>query len=104
MRPGRKLQSTIITNESAPVWGTGETFQFLVHIPDSQVLTAIMYDYDVFTKDDEIGRYSFLLPRTWVRNLELMGGVPSSGLFCRHRTMKIMFELFSTVNHCRFKF
>jgi Ca2+-dependent lipid-binding protein len=37
-----------------------EEFQLLVHEPDEQQLNLILYDWDVFSSPDEIGRCSSL--------------------------------------------
>lgn len=48
------LRAQCIQHSSNPQWQ--ETFNLLVHYPESQRLVAVLFDYDVFDRDDEIGR------------------------------------------------
>ena len=57
MRDKRKLKTQIKQNTTKPEWN--EEFQLLVHEPEHQHLTLHMFDYDVLSVDDEIGRASF---------------------------------------------
>jgi hypothetical protein len=50
----RQVTTQIIENCSRPRWN--ERFMLLVHHPEAQDLTAILFDYDTFNQDDEIGR------------------------------------------------
>lgn len=53
-RDKRKLKSQVKGNTYHPVWN--ENFQLLVHEPDHQNLTCILYDWDRLSPSDEIGR------------------------------------------------
>ncbi|KAA6419256.1 MAG: hypothetical protein FRX49_10780, partial [Trebouxia sp. A1-2] len=57
LRDKRKLKTQIKQNTTKPEWN--EEFQLLVHEPEHQVLTLHMFDHDVLSVDDEIGRGSF---------------------------------------------
>ncbi|DBA72057.1 TPA: hypothetical protein ACH3X2_010790 [Trebouxia sp. C0005] len=57
VRDKRKLKTQIKQNTTKPEWN--EEFQLLVHEPEHQVLTLHMFDHDVLSVDDEIGRGSF---------------------------------------------
>ena len=59
MRDKRKLKTQVKENTTRPEWN--EEFQLLVHEPDHQFLTLHMYDHDVLSVDDEIGRASFAI-------------------------------------------
>ena len=61
VRARRKVKTQVKDNASHPVWD--EDAVLLVHYPEHQALTAVLYDYDVFDRDDEIGRCGRL--RTW---------------------------------------
>lgn len=57
VRDKRKLKTQIKQNTTKPEWN--EEFQLLVHEPEHQHLTLHMFDHDVLSVDDEIGRGSF---------------------------------------------
>ena len=57
VRDKRKLKTQIKQNTTKPVWD--EEFQLLVHEPEHQHLSLQMFDHDVLSVDDEIGRASF---------------------------------------------
>ena len=57
MRDKRKLKTQVKQNTTKPVWN--EEFQLLIHEPDHQHLTLHMFDHDVLSVDDEVGRGSF---------------------------------------------
>lgn len=57
MRDKRKLKTQVKQNTTKPVWN--EEFQLLVHEPEHQHLSLHMFDHDVLSVDDEIGRASF---------------------------------------------
>ena len=57
MRDKRKLKTQIKQNTTKPEWN--EEFQLLIHEPEHQHLTLHMFDHDVLSVDDEIGRGSF---------------------------------------------
>ncbi|BDA49969.1 probable Synaptotagmin-5 at N-terminal half [Coccomyxa sp. Obi] len=59
VRTHRRLQSTIKNNRRHPVWN--ETFRLLVHQPDEDRLTCLLYDYDRIRADTLIGRRAYLL-------------------------------------------
>lgn len=59
MRDKRKLKTQVKENTTRPEWD--EEFQLLVHEPEHQHLTLLMYDHDVLSVDDEIGRASFAI-------------------------------------------
>ena len=59
MRDKRKLKTQVKENTTRPEWN--EEFQLLVHEPEHQFLSMIMYDHDVLSVDDEIGRASFAI-------------------------------------------
>lgn len=54
VREKNRVKTQVLENTHRPVWD--EDFSLLVHYPDTQVLTARVYDYDAFDNDDEIGR------------------------------------------------
>ncbi|KAL4853047.1 Synaptotagmin-2 [Chlorella vulgaris] len=54
VRSKNKVKTQCIQHSSNPQWQ--ETFNLLVHYPESQRLVAVLFDYDVFDRDDEIGR------------------------------------------------
>ncbi|GAB4814906.1 hypothetical protein N2152v2_001952 [Parachlorella kessleri] len=54
VRAKQQLQTQVKENTSKPHWD--ESFQLLVHYPDKQELTLVMYDHDTFDSHDEIGR------------------------------------------------
>ncbi|EIE23045.1 hypothetical protein COCSUDRAFT_63427 [Coccomyxa subellipsoidea C-169] len=54
IRPHRRLQSTIKNNRRHPVWN--ECFRLLVHEPDQDTLTCLLYDYDHVRADTLVGR------------------------------------------------
>ena len=56
MRAHRRLQSTIKNNRRHPVWN--ETFRLLVHQPDEDRLTCLLYDYDMIRADALVGRFA----------------------------------------------
>jgi len=57
VRDKRKLKTQIKQNTTKPEWN--EEFQLLIHEPEHQHLTLHMFDHDVLSVDDEIGRGSF---------------------------------------------
>lgn len=57
VRDKRKLKTQVKQNTTKPVWN--EEFQLLIHEPDHQHLTLHMFDHDVLSVDDEVGRGSF---------------------------------------------
>lgn len=59
VRDKRKLKTQVKENTTRPEWN--EEFQLLVHEPEHQFLSMIMYDHDVLSVDDEIGRASFAI-------------------------------------------
>ena len=59
MRDKRKLKTQVKENTTRPTWN--EEFQLLIHEPDHQHLTLEMFDHDVLSVDDEIGRGSFAI-------------------------------------------
>ena len=54
VRDKRKVKTQVKDNAKHPVWE--EEVKLLVHYPEHQSLTAVLYDYDVFDRDDVIGR------------------------------------------------
>ncbi len=59
VRAHRRLQSTIKNNRRHPVWN--ETFRLLVHQPDEDNLTCLLYDYDMIRADTLVGRSALIL-------------------------------------------
>ena len=59
VRDKRKLKTQVKQNTTKPVWN--EEFQLLVHEPEHQSLSLHMFDHDVLSVDDEIGRASFAI-------------------------------------------
>ena len=59
VRDKRKLKTQVKENTTRPTWN--EEFQLLIHEPDHQHLTLEMFDHDVLSVDDEIGRGSFAI-------------------------------------------
>ncbi len=57
VRDKRKLKTQIKQNTTKPTWN--EEFQLLIHEPEHQHLTLHMFDHDVLSVDDEIGRASY---------------------------------------------
>ncbi|KAL3139207.1 hypothetical protein ABBQ32_005978 [Trebouxia sp. C0010 RCD-2024] len=57
VRDKRKLKTQVKPNTTKPVWN--EEFQLLVHEPEHQQLSLHMFDHDVLSVDDAIGRASF---------------------------------------------
>lgn len=57
VRDKRKLKTQVKENTTRPEWN--EEFQLLVHEPEHQYLTLLMYDHDVLSVDDEIGSATF---------------------------------------------
>ncbi|KAK9824188.1 hypothetical protein WJX72_008409 [[Myrmecia] bisecta] len=71
-RDKRKLKSQVKSRTYHPVWE--ENFQLLVHEPDHQALTCILYDWDRLSPSDEIGRVVIPvrdLPHAEPQDLEL---------------------------------
>lgn len=54
VRDKRKVKSQVKSNTYSPEFN--ETFELLVHEPQHQSLTAILYDYDLLSAADELGR------------------------------------------------
>ncbi|KAL4444585.1 hypothetical protein ABPG77_002402 [Micractinium sp. CCAP 211/92] len=54
VRAKNKVKTQVLENTHRPQWN--EDFSLMVHFPETQVLTCKLYDYDVFDRDDEIGR------------------------------------------------
>lgn len=57
VRDKRKLKTQVKQNTTKPVWN--EEFQLLIHEPEHQHLSLHMFDHDVLSVDDEVGRASF---------------------------------------------